>query len=110
MKILIKESKQFIYVRYIRKNANDFEKLRTQLFQVMDKNAVTTKKDIILDFVNLSFLYSPEIGVIALVARELQKISRQVIIISTDQVEKLLSNTPLQSVKNILFGIRHIKT
>ena len=108
MKINIKENKKIIYFGYSREKTEDFEKLRSKIIKIIDTDALPRKKDIIIDFMDANFLYSPEMSIIAFVARELKKIDRKLIVLSTDKVEQLLMSTAMNAIDNLSFGVRNV--
>ena len=106
MKISFKENEKFIYVRYVRELSYEFDKIRSNIFEIINNNGTPKKKDTILDFTNADFLYSPEVGVIAFVACELQKVNHRLTVLCTEKVEDILKSTALNKVENLKIGVK----
>ncbi len=108
METIIKENEVFILVHYVREDTSDFGKIRTQICKIIDNVAIPKEKDIVIDFSDMSFLYSREIGLIALIARELRKVKRKIVVLSSESVTELIKKTALQSLGNLHFGEENI--
>ncbi len=109
MDIKVKEKEKFIYVHYARESTSDFAPIRSQMFKIIDDYSIPKEKDLIIDFGDSNFLNSPEIGIIASLARELRKVKRNLIILSTPKIENLIKSTSMLSINNLLLGLKHIK-
>ncbi len=76
--------------------------------KIVNKEAIPKQKDVVIDFGDLSFLYSPEIGIIASLAKDLKRVERKIIVIATNSVEELFEKTAMHLISNLLFGLRHV--
>ncbi|MGD9201148.1 MAG: hypothetical protein PVI26_06275 [Chitinispirillia bacterium] len=106
MKISVKENDKFIYVRYVRESSYEFDKIRSNIYDIIYNQGVPKKKDAIIDFANADFLYSPEVGVIAFVASQLRKVNQKLTVLCTEKVEDILKSTNLNKVENLKIGVK----
>lgn len=108
VKIVVKNNSDYVYVCYSRQNTsiNKVETLQSELLHIIENELINNEKNLVLDFSDMDFLYSPEIGIIAFTTWELKKLGRQVFIISSKEVEDILEKTALKSIENLSFGVR----
>lgn len=107
MSLIIKLKGNNLYIRYNQEKANDdtFSRVRTKILFLVDKEAIPNRRNLIIDFGDKKSLFSPEIGIIALVAKSLWKAKLTLTILSSSELNKYLLKTSIESIPNLHIGI-----
>lgn len=107
MSLIVKLRDGNIYIRYNRENIIDqnFARIRSKIFYLVDKEAIPNKRNIIIDYGDKDILNSPEIGIIAYIARELNKANLKLTILASNKLNENLLKTSINTISNLSIGI-----
>lgn len=84
----------------------EYEENRAEILEAIDKIAIPKNLDVIFKIERKDNLQSHEMGIIALIARELQRVDRKLFLLCSPKIKDLLLDTSMSSIPNLFIDGR----